>query len=46
MASEKGCQQPTDGKFWLPAVQEAVRNFLFRANIRTNSLKFKISGYK
>ena len=40
MASAKGCQQPTDGKYWLPDVQEAAKNFLSRASIRINSLKF------
>jgi aminodeoxyfutalosine synthase len=38
MASGKGCRPQAVGKFWLPAVQEDVKNFLFRANIRINSL--------
>ena len=38
MASEKGCRQPQDGKYYLHVEQEDVKNFLFRANIRTNSL--------
>jgi len=38
MALEKGCRLPQDGKYWQPAEQEDVKNFLFRASIQTNSL--------
>ena len=38
MASEKGCQQPTDAKYCLPDGQEAGRNYLFRTSIRTNNI--------
>ena len=42
MASEKGCRQPADGKYWLDAVQEVVKSFRFRTSIRTNE-QFDVS---
>ena len=36
MALGKGCRQPAGGKFWQPAEQEDVKNYLFRASIHTN----------
>ena len=41
MASEKGCRQPQDGKYWQPAEQEDVKNFQSQASIQTNSLSLE-----
>ena len=38
MVFAKGWRQPTEGKCCRRAVQEDVKNFLFRANIRTNRM--------
>jgi len=37
MASEKGCQQPQDVKYWPLEEQGDVKNFLSQANIQTNN---------
>jgi hypothetical protein len=36
MASGKGCQLSVAVKYWRHAAQEAGKNFLFQANIRTS----------
>ena len=41
MVSEKGWQQPQDGKYCLPAAHEDGKSFLFQVNIRINSLSLE-----
>ena len=41
MASEKGCRQPQEEKYWQPAGQEDVKNFQSQASIQRNSLSLE-----